>query len=107
MTRVAVKALGAHEAKKKIRKETKDQGDADLKCLLVDLGVDLTENADLRISHFFPGLALVGEVPVAKGRHTIEFRYYGRDGSLLYTDRKGAVEVSDSGLNLVQSAYLN
>lgn len=107
MTRAIVKGLAAHEAKKKIRKETKNKDDADLKCLLVDLGMDLTENADLRISHLFPGLALVGEVPVTPGRHQVEVRYYARDGALIHTDRKGEVDVAESGMNLVQSAYLN
>lgn len=107
LTRTLVKGLAAHEAKKKIRKDTKDKGDAELACMLIDISMDATENADLRISHCFPGLASIGEVMVSKGRHTIEFRYYGRDGKLLYTDKKGEVEVSDSGLNLVQSAYLN
>lgn len=107
MTRVVVKGLATHEAKKKIRKETKNKDDADLACLLVDLASDVTENADMRISHCFPGMALIGEVPVAKGRHKVEFRYYSREGCLLHTDRKGEVEVSESGLNLIQTSYLH
>jgi hypothetical protein len=107
LTRMVLKGLAAHEAKKRIRRETKDKKDADLACLLIDISLDATESADLRISHCFPAEALVGQAAVRAGRSNVEFRYYGRNGALIYTDRKGAVEVSDSGLNLVQSAYLN
>jgi uncharacterized ubiquitin-like protein YukD len=107
LTRMVLKGLAAHEAKKRIRRETKDKNDADLACLLVDLSLYATESADLRISHCFPAEALIGETAVRAGMRNVEFRYYGRNGSLIHTDRKGKVEVSDSGLNLVQSAYLN
>lgn len=74
--------------------------------LLTGAGLAITENADLRISRFFPAEALVGELEVKPGMHQIRFEYFGSGGTLLYSDNR-TINVRDSRLNLVESFYLN
>ncbi len=74
--------------------------------LLVGAGLSATENADLRISRFFPARARIGEMDLSPGTHRIEFVYYGSGGMLLHTDAV-TVQIREDGLNLVESVYLN
>ncbi|MBC8205756.1 MAG: hypothetical protein ISR85_06015 [Kiritimatiellales bacterium] len=74
--------------------------------LLAGVGVSVTENADLRISRFFPARASIAEMDLAPGAHRIEFEYYGSGGILLHTDAT-TIQVREDGLNLVESFYLN
>ena len=74
---------------------------------LTDVAMDATENADLRISRFFPGMASVGEIEVSGGTHNIKFEYYSKSGNLLYVDNFENYQVQRNGLNLIHSFYLN
>ena len=74
--------------------------------LLAGAGISTTENADLRISRFFPARANIAEMDLAPGTHRIEFEYYGSGGMLLHTDA-ALVNIRAGGLNLVESFYLN
>ena len=69
--------------------------------------VDISENADLRLSRYFPARALVGETEVDPGSYHVVVRYYAGDGTLLYSDDKGIVSVGLDSLNLSGSFYLN
>lgn len=74
--------------------------------LLAGAGISATENADLRISRFFPARASIAEVDLKPGTHRIEFEYYGLGGMLLHTDAT-TVQVREKRLNLIESFYLN
>lgn len=70
--------------------------------LAMDIAVDATENADTRLSQFFPAFAYTGEVDVAPGMHEIQLIYYS-NGREVFRDYKGMVDVQPDSLNLVQS----
>lgn len=70
--------------------------------LAMDIAVDATENADTRLSQFFPAHAYTGEIEVEPGQREIELVYYS-GGREIFRDYKGLVDVKPSSLNLVQS----
>lgn len=74
--------------------------------LLVGIGVGATENADLRISRFFPARACIAETELAPGTHRIEFEYLTAAGLLLHRDER-TITIRPDGLNLIESFYLN
>lgn len=67
---------------------------------------DATENADLRISRYFPSDALITEAFVKPGIHYFQVNYYSPSGRLLYSDNIGKREVDMNDLNLLESFYL-
>ena len=69
--------------------------------------MDATENADLRISSFFPAKTLVTELELDPGIHNIKIKYYSKNGSVLFIDDLGDKNITRSGLNLFESFYLN
>ena len=105
VSRTVTKGIAAAQAQKAA---TEKWGETHglLAGLLAGVGVSTTENADLRISRFFPARASIAEMDLTPGTHRIEFEYYGAGGMLLHTDAT-TVQVRESGLNLVESFYLN
>lgn len=107
ITRTVVKGLLAAKGKAKIEEEISNPLLGFAARLAADVAVDATENADLRISRFFPGEALVGQVEVPEGIHNFKIEYYSKNGTILWVDDLGEKEVSRKGLNLFESFYLN
>jgi len=70
-----------------------------------DVAVDATENADLRISQFFPAYAFTGELELEPGTYDIRVEYYGK-GGLIYADNLGPREINGENFNLFESFYL-
>ena len=70
-----------------------------------DVAVDATENADLRISHYFPAYAHALDVALPPGDHSIELEYFS-GSSLVYRDNKGTINLKEGELNLVESFVL-
>lgn len=68
----------------------------------MDIAVDATENADTRLSQFFPAYAYTGEIEVEPGEHEIELVYYSGK-SEVFRDYRGIVDVKPESLNLIQS----
>lgn len=106
VVRTITKGLAAEQAKNKMGEEIANPYLAFAAKLATNVAVDLTENADLRISRFFPSHALIGEINVPFGMHTISVKYFDTNNQLLYTDDVGEILVSNTGLNLVESVYL-
>ena len=106
LTRTIIKGLVAHEGKKQMEKEIKDPLLAFGARLATDIAVDATEQADLRLSHFFPAKAMVNEFEVEPGEHHVKIEYRGSGGSLLYTHDLGTRNFERGGLNLLESYYL-
>ncbi len=73
--------------------------------IAADVAVDATENADLRISRYFPAYAHALDVPVRPGNHTVQLEYYS-GSQLIYRDNVGLVKVLPGQLNLVESFVL-
>jgi hypothetical protein len=107
VARTVGKGLLAAKGKEEINKSVDDPLGALLLGIAVDVGVDATENADLRISHFFPAYAYVSEMEVAPGTYEVQIEYYGDNGKLLFVDKKGEVELKAQGFNFFESFYFN
>jgi hypothetical protein len=104
--RTVTKGILNEKANKELDKKTGGGLLGELTRLASSALVDASENADLRIARYFPAKALIGEVDVEPGTYTVTLKYYNGNGQLIYTDDRGAMNVSAQGLNLVQSAYL-
>lgn len=70
--------------------------------LAMDVAVDVTENADTRLSQFFPAHAYTAELEISPGEHEIELIYYSGQ-SVVFRDYKGIFNAKSDSLNLVQS----
>jgi len=70
--------------------------------LAMDIAVDATENADTRLSQFFPAFAYTGEVETTPGVHNIELVYYS-GGREVFRDYRENINVESGTLNLIQS----
>ena len=73
--------------------------------IAADVAVDATENADLRISRYFPAYAHALDVPVIPGNHTVQMEYYS-GSQLVFRDNIGLVKVAPGELELVESFVL-
>jgi len=107
ITRTVVKSLFAAKRKQEMEKKIDNEILSFLATTATDVAVDATENADLRISRFFPGKTLIGEIEVTPGVHHFALEYYSNNGTLLWIDDLGEKEVTKKGLNLFESVYLN
>ncbi|OQX70544.1 MAG: hypothetical protein B6D62_04530 [Candidatus Cloacimonas sp. 4484_275] len=107
ITRAVLKGLAAAKGKEKMTAKIDNPILGFAARMATDLAVDATENADLRISRFFPAKALIGEVEVQPGVHHLKIEYYSANGTLLFTDDCGEKEFSANKLNLIESFYLN
>ncbi|MCB5271685.1 MAG: hypothetical protein LHW56_07550 [Candidatus Cloacimonetes bacterium] len=87
ITRSVLKGVAGEEAKSRSEKETSDLA-ASLLSLAMDAAIFISENADLRLSQFFPGAALIAEIPVSPGQNTIRLEYYSASGYLLYSEER-------------------
>ncbi len=105
VTRSVLKGIAAEAAKEKM-KEKNPGLTGSLMGLATDVGVYASENADLRISRFFPNLVLIADIPVSEGEHNVAVEYYHKNGNLLYRDDKGVINIKRNGLNLVESWHL-
>jgi len=104
--RTVTKGLFAKKRKEEIDREIGSSILSFAARLATDMAVDATENADLRISRFFPGSVLTGEIELDPGIHQIKFEYYSDCGTLLFTDDLGVVPTLRNGLNMHNSFYL-
>jgi hypothetical protein len=84
-----------------------DSGMAFFTRLAADLVVDQTENADLRVSRFFPAEAAIREIHLNAGIYNITINYYSAGGTLLHSDARTGVRLESGRLNVLESAYLN
>ncbi|HSR88067.1 MAG TPA: hypothetical protein VLL07_03860, partial [Pontiella sp.] len=106
VTRAVSKGLIAERSKEKMT-ENMGAGTAFLSRLIADLMVDQTENADLRVSRFFPAEACIREIHLDEGVYDIQINYYGATGALLHSDERSGVHLEAGRLNVLESAYLN
>ncbi len=72
---------------------------------IIEIGTDLSEQADLRVSRYFPAFAHVGEWILPPGTYEIEAVYYTAQGRALYTDDLGPVELFSGDSVLCTTSY--
>ncbi|TVR70276.1 MAG: hypothetical protein EA427_06260 [Spirochaetaceae bacterium] len=110
VTRTLVKSLVGARAGQAMRQAGSESGTAIgmiagiLGSIATEIVLDASEQADLRVSRYFPAYAYVGEWDLPAGEYEIDVEYY-RGGQLLYVDRLGRVPVSPRSPNLL-SSYL-
>lgn len=85
VSRTVIKALAAEKIKKELANQQNDLVSS-LIYLLADAAVFLSENADLRISHFFPAEAYIAEIPLLGDNETITLQYYSQNGRMIYSE---------------------
>lgn len=103
VARSVMKGVAAEAAKDQAKKKTSSLVSS-LLSLATDAVVFFTENADLRLSKFFPGNALIAEIPLSAGTQEITIEYYNPQGALIFSETK-TVEIAERDLNLVESWY--
>lgn len=105
VSRTVTKGIAAAQAQRKAEEKWGELHGL-ITGLLAGVGVGVTENADLRISRFFPARACVAETELAPGMHRIAFDYLSSGGLLLYRDQR-TIKVDVGEINLIESVYLN
>jgi hypothetical protein len=70
--------------------------------LFSQIYADVSEQADLRISRYFPGRALVGGVTLDPGTYSYTVNFYGHSGNIIQRDRFENVEIRSRELNLTE-----
>jgi uncharacterized protein len=96
--RAVAKGLAAHQLKKKF-----DTGGFEgwLKKAAVDVGSDISENADLRGAHFLPGRIFVSDFVLPPGIYDLKAEFLDLDGQVIKTERIPGLTIKSSGLNLI------
>jgi hypothetical protein len=107
IVRTVTKGLLSAEGKQEMEKSIDNPLLGFAARLATDMAVDATENADLRISRFFPKKALAGELQLTAGVYDVKLKYLGENGVVLYEDKRDDVILTKDNLNLIESYYLN
>ncbi len=104
VARAVAKGLQAHKMKKKA-----DTGGAGgwLKKVLIDVGMDAIENADLRTSQFLPGMIYVGDFEVEPGAHDVRVEFYDVHGNQIGQSDFTDYTVLKHGLNMLEVFEVN
>jgi hypothetical protein len=99
VARAVAKGLTTHKLKEKV-----DSGGAGgwLKKAAVDVGSDITENADLRCSHFLPGRILVLDVELPPGEYDLMIEMLDQDGHVLDQVQYRDYTIRAGNFNLLQ-----
>ncbi|MDF7800552.1 hypothetical protein P4C99_13835 [Pontiellaceae bacterium B1224] len=106
ITRAVVKGLATQTATAQVT-DNMDSGLAFFTRLATTALVNQTENADLRMSRFFPADAAINELHLNEGVYDVRVNYYSASGSILHTDARPGIEIKAGKLNLIESSYLN
>lgn len=110
VTRTIIKGIAAERGKEGLQDAALNSGSTLglvaglIGSVATDVAVDASEQADVRVSRYFPAYAHVGEWVVEPGTREIEIEYYG-SGGLLRVEEIGPVDVQAGGLNFVTSFH--
>ena len=107
ITRTLVKGIIAQAGKNLIMGGDSDSNFAlDLIGSFTSFMVEATEQADLRVSRYFPAYTYAGEWTVEPGSYDIAVEYFDATG-LLRVEEIGPVDIRHGALNFVSSFYNN
>jgi hypothetical protein len=107
ITRAVVKGLLSEKAKGEMTSRIDNPLLAFAARMATDVAVDATENADLRISRFFPAYAYVGEIDLQPGVYDIRVDYLNRFGGIVHSENYANFQVRRNGLNFIPTFHLN
>jgi len=104
VARAVAKGLAAHKAKKKA-----DTGGLKgwLKKAAIDVGTDISENADLRCSRLLPGRIYVGDFEIEPGTYDLTIEFLDVNGDLVSATDVYEYRVFKNALNLIEVFSLN
>ncbi|MDD5582891.1 MAG: hypothetical protein PHS99_06735 [Candidatus Marinimicrobia bacterium] len=106
VARTLIKGFSAEKGKQKMNEEITNPYLGMLAGFATDVAVDVSENADLRISRFFPGFATVADFELSPGQYHFEVLYLDRAGQIVYRNDLGIITVEENSLNLFESFCL-
>lgn len=110
VTRTIVKGIVGQRAGQAMRQAGSESGSMVglaaglIGSIAAEVALDASEQADLRISRYFPAYAHVGEWDLPPGEYRLEIEYFRR-GQLLHVDNLGTVPIAPGRANLL-SSYL-
>jgi hypothetical protein len=67
---------------------------------------EASEQADLRVSRYFPAKAFVGGINLPPGPYSFSIKYYNRNGKEIASIRHENINIRENALNLVQAVSL-
>jgi hypothetical protein len=74
--------------------------------LTSQIAAEASEQADLRISRYFPARAYAGGIDLEPGRYSFQVKYYGRSGKEIASANYRDIYVRADALNLVEAVCL-
>jgi hypothetical protein len=103
IARALAKGLSTYKLKKNV-----DSGGLGgwLKKAAIDVGTDLTENADLRCARLLPGKIYVGDFSLPPGKYDLSIAFYDATNSLVRRAEIPGYVVLEKGLNMIQASAL-
>jgi len=108
LARTVSKAILNEAANKELDKKTGGGIFGSLTRLVTGAIINSTENADLRISHYFPGFAYYGYVTISPGVHNMEIVYKDKFNKTIETKKLDNYYVPDNKkINLIETTFLN
>jgi hypothetical protein len=106
--RTIARALAKGLATNKLKKKADTGGLGGwLKKAAIDVGSDVTENADLRSAQLLPGKIYVGDFPVPAGTYDLTVEFLSSDGRILGRRNARQFEVRNGDFNLIQASWLD
>ncbi|MCF6270887.1 MAG: hypothetical protein L3J41_14315 [Melioribacteraceae bacterium] len=107
LARTVSKAIANEALNKELDKKTGGGDWGGLTRLLSGALINATENADLRIAHYFPSFAYGGEIEIEPGIHNIEIVYKDRNNQTIAVDKFENYEVSKyKNIELLETVFL-
>jgi len=107
LTRTVTKAIANEAFNKELDKKTGGGSMGGLTRLLSGALINSTENADLRISHYFPSYAYAGNVEINPGVHNIELVYKSKNNAIIAVDKFENYKVEKTkNINLIETVLL-
>jgi len=67
---------------------------------------EVSEQADLRVSRYFPARAYVTGINLPPGRHSFNIKYYNRNGKEIASIWRENMNITENALNLVEAVCL-
>ena len=104
VARTITKSVAGAAAEVAVAKTTDDAGLGVLVGFIGRIFTELSEQADTRLSRYFPRQALVGGINLPPGNYGVTVNFYGA-GGLLYSE-KSKIQVRERGVNLAEFSCL-
>ena len=107
LTRTVTKAIANEALNKELDKKTGGGSMGGLTRFLSGALINSTENADLRISHYFPSFAYVGNIELNPGVHNIELVYKSKNNAIIAVDKFENYKVAKTkNIDLIETVLL-